>query len=355
MKQKNSFSAAVICAAAILLVSVLFIGCGADDAAAGAEQEVVELTYSVFFPPSHIQAQLAEQWAQEIGERTNGSVKITVYAAGTLTRADQVYDGVVNGISDIGMSCFAYTRGRFPLLEGLDLPLGYPSGLAATRIATKVTREFAPEEISDVQLLYVHAHGPGILASKQPVQGLADMKDLLVRATGVSAEIVTSLGGTPVAMSQPETYEALQRGVVQATFAPVESLKGWKQGEVITSVTDTSNIGYTTAMFVVMNPSSWASLSKDQQEIVMEVSNEWVDKHGMAWDEADQEGWAFIRELGRDEYTLSDDEQAAFAEAVKPILNKYAMAASESSLPGEELLTRVKELIVEEKAQAGKN
>ena len=50
-------------------------------------------------------------------------------------------------------------------------------------------------------------------------------------------------------MSQPETYEALQ-GVVDATLCPIETLKGWKQGEVISSVTDSSVVGYTTAMFV---------------------------------------------------------------------------------------------------------
>jgi len=57
-----------------------------------------------------------------------------------------------------------------------------------------------------VQVLYVHAHGPGILASRKPVTKLEDMAGLKVRATGLSSKIVQSLGGTPLAMSQPETY-----------------------------------------------------------------------------------------------------------------------------------------------------
>ena len=114
-----------------------------------------------------------------------------------------------------------------------------------------------------------------------------------MRATGLSSKIVESLGGTPVAMSQPETYEALQKGVVEATFCPVETLKGWKQGEVIDHVTDTSCIGYTTAMFVVINQAKWDSLSEDAQKVLTEVSAEWVDRHGGAWDQADAEGRAF--------------------------------------------------------------
>ena len=106
--------------------------------APAAPKTVTQLSYSIFFPPTHIQCITATNWAQEIEKRSQGRVKITVYPAGSLTKADQCYEGVVKGISDIGMSCFAYTRGRFPLLEGLDLPLGYPKGMAATRIANNI-------------------------------------------------------------------------------------------------------------------------------------------------------------------------------------------------------------------------
>ena len=296
-------------AIACLIAVIGILGCGRNTDTPEGQEPTVKLTYSIFFPPTHIQCQTAQAWADEVKARSNGSIDITIYPAGTLTKADQCYTGVVSGISDIGMSCFAYTRGRFPLLEGLDLPLGYPSGIAATRAATAIAQEFDPDEIADVKLLYIHAHGPGILASKRPVQSIDQMTGLKVRATGLSAKIVQSLNGIPVAMSQPETYEALQKGVVDATFCPVETLKGWKQGEVISSITDTSAIGYTTAMFVVMNKASWAKLSPDQQQIIAETSAEWVDKHGQAWDLADDEGLALLKELHRAIYTLSAEEQ----------------------------------------------
>lgn len=310
----------------------------APDAAEASQDKPIELSYSVFFPPTHIQCKVAEEWAQEIGKRTDGRVIITVHPGGTLTKAQQCYEGVVNGISDLGMSCFAYTRGRFPLLEGLDLPLGYPSGTVATQLATELAEKYKPEEVADTHLLYIHAHGPGILASKKPVHTLADMKGLKVRATGLSAKIVENLGGTPVGMSQPETYEALQKGVVDATLCPIETLKGWKQGEVIDFVTDTSCIGYTTAMFVTMNKQAWKKLPADIQQIFTEVSAEWVPKHGAAWDQADEEGRAFVKELGREIIPLPEAEQAQWVAAVKPVLDEYVAGAKEKGLPGEEFL-----------------
>lgn len=319
-------------------------GCKKQEAGQ-AESETIELSYSIFFPPSHIQCQTAEAWAKEIEKRTNGKVKITVYPAGTLTKAPQCYEGVVNGISDIGMSCLAYTRGRFPLLEGLDLPLGYPSGTVATRIATKMVQQYQPQEMSDTHVLYIHAHGPGILASKKPVRTLEDLKGLKIRATGLSAKIVQSLGATPVAMSQPETYEALQKGVVEATFCPIETLKGWKQGEVINYVTDTSVVGYTTAMFVVMNNDVWGRLPADIQKIFDAVSQEWVAKQGAAWDKADDEGRKFIKELKREVITLSEAEQKRWTEQVKPVLDEYLGNANEKGLQGESFLADIQALL----------
>jgi len=310
--------------------------------AGGEGQEVIRLSYSIFFPPTHVQYIAATNWGNEVQARTGGRVQITFYPAGSLTKADYCYEGVTKGVSDLGMSCFAYTRGRFPLMEGLDLPVGYPDGITATRISDAVARKYASLELAEVKLLYVHGHGPGILASKKPVRSLAEMKGLKVRATGLSAKIVEALGGTPVAMSQPETYEALSKGVVEATLCPVETLKGWRQGETIEYVVDSSAIGYTTAMFVVMNKDKWAKLPADIQEVFEEVSREWVDRHGKAWDEADEAGRAYVQELQRQFVHLAEGEQERWRAAVKPILDDYERQAEEKGLPGSAVLAEIK-------------
>ncbi len=272
-----------------------------------------------------------------------------MYPGGSLSKAPQVYEGVVNGISDIGMSCFAYTRGRFPLLEGLDLPVGYPNGLTATKAANEMIKKHNPKEVADTHVLYIHAHGPGLLASKKPVRSLEDIKGLKVRATGLSSKIVASLGGSPVAMSQPETYEALQRGVVEATFCPIETLKGWKQGEVIDYVIDTSVIGYTTSMFVVMNNDKWNSLPADIQKIFDEVCAEWIIRHGEAWDEADAQGREFVKELKRETITLPVEEQAKLKTAVEPILSEYVKTTTEKELPGDVFLKDLQDILAKGK------
>jgi TRAP-type C4-dicarboxylate transport system substrate-binding protein len=310
-----------------------------------AQAATTQLTYSIFFPSTHGQAKAGESWAQEIEKATNGQVKINVLAGGTLTPADQCFDGVVKGISDIGMSVFAYTRGRFPMIEVLDLPMGYPNGRVATRVANEFYKKFTPKELEGVKLLYVHAHGPGLLHTKTPVTTVEQIKGMKIRSTGLSAKIVQALGAVPVAMPQGQTYESLQKGVVEGTFAPIETLKGWKQAEVIKSTTDCSGIGYTTAMFVVMNLKKWSALPADVRKVMEEVSSRWIDIHGKAWDQLDQEGREYSLSLGNKIVSLSADENTRWQKAVRPIIDEYIKEVSAKGLPAEKAVTEVESLI----------
>jgi TRAP-type C4-dicarboxylate transport system substrate-binding protein len=313
-----------------------------------AAAQTTNLTYSIFFPPSHGQCKAAMSWAKEIEKRTNGQVAIQIFPTGTLTKPQQCYDGVVNGISDIGMSVFAYTRGRFPVMEALDLPLGYPSGKVATRAANAYYKKYQPEELKDVKVLYLHGHGPGLLHTQKPVRTIEDMQGLKIRSTGLSARIVKSLGGVAVAMPQNAAYEALQKGVVEGTFAPMETLKGWKQAEVIKYTTDSRAIGYTTAMYVVMNRGKWEKLPADIQKIFEEVSQEWIDVHGEQWDKDDAAGREYTLSLGNQILELSDEETARWEKAVQPIMDDYAAAVSAKGLDGAAYVSTVKELIKSE-------
>lgn len=294
----------------------------------------IHLTYSIFFPPTHGQCLAGIAWAKEIEQLTDGKVKITVFPGGTLTKANQCYDGVTKGISDIGMSCFAYTRGRFPVMEALDLPLGYPNGLAATRVANTFYETFKPVELNDVKVLYLHAHGPGLLHTQKPVNTLVELQNMKIRSTGLSAKVVEALGAVPVAMPQGDTYESLQKGVVEGTFGPIEVLKGWRQAEVVKYTTDCNSVGYTTAMFVVMNRAKWDSLGPEIQSVFEATSRRWIDVHGQRWDQGDKEGREYAASLGNEILPLSGEETIRWKEKVRPIIDSYITGASAKGLDG---------------------
>ena len=328
-------SVQTICALCVCMLAVL-VSLHAVPAQAGPKP--VELTYSIFFPATHQNTVLATEWAKEIEKRTDGRVKITVFAGGTLTPADKCYDGVEKGISDIGMSVLGYTRGRFPLTEVIDLPLGYKSGTVATGLVNAFYKKFAPKEFDTVRIMYLHAHGPGFLHTKKAVATLEDLKGLKIRCTGLAAKVVTALGGTPVAMPMGETYDALSRGVVDGSMAPVESLEGWKWGEVVKCSTECYGAAYTSAFFVAMNKAKWDALPEDVQKIMDKVNEEWVVKTGTGWDAMDQAGRAYTLARGNKFITLAPEENARWAKAVQPILDDYVKNMKDKGLPGAEAL-----------------
>lgn len=305
----------------------------------------IELSFSVFFPPTHPHAVASIEMAKEIEKRTNGQVKITVFPGGTLTKPQACYDGVVDGISDMGHSVFSYTRGRFPLMEALDLPLGYPNGAVASKVAYEYYKQINPKELQDVKVLTIHAHGPGVLASKKDVNTLEEMKGLKIRCTGLSAKLAEYLGAAAVAMPQNAAYEALQKGVVEGTFCPIETLKGWKQGEVIDYVIESKALGYTSTMFVVMNKEKYDSLPPDVQKVFDEVGAEWVDVYGRIWDDADQAGRQFVEGLGKTIHALIPEEEQKWEQAVQPVIDEYTKDVEQKGLSGADAVKAIQDLI----------
>ena len=325
----------------IVSVGIAFVA----TASLKAEAAPINLTYSNFFPPTHGHAIAGANMIKEIEKRTNGRVKISYFPGGTLTKPRVCYDGVVKGISDIGQSCFAYTRGRFPVMEAVDLPFGYKSGKVATRVAWEYYKRMNPKELRDVKVLVIHAHGPGILAARKDVNSLDDIKGMKIRCTGLSSKLAKYLGAAPVAMPQPGAYEALQKGVVEGTFCPIEVLKGWKQGEVIDYVIETKALGYTTAMFVVMNKKKYESLPPDIQKVFDEVGEEWVDVHGDVWDSADRAGLKFVIELGKKIHGLSPTQEKLWLQSISPIIIDYQAKMEKKGLPAKKAVRVLRELV----------
>ena len=317
----------------------------------GGQPDTIRMTYNVFFPSSHAAARLAREWAAEIGRRTQGRVVIDVYAGSVLSNDSENFNCVVFGATDLGMSCFAYNRGLFPLIECLDLPHGYRDGVQATNVANAFIRHFQPKELAEVELMYVHAHGPGVLAAKKHVQRHDDVLGLRLRGTGVTALAIRAMGASAVGLSQGETYEALRKGVVEGTLCPIETLCGWRQGEVIEHVTKIPAVGYTTSMFVAMNRDRWNSLPPDIQQVFRDVNQEWIARHGQTWDDMDREGEAFVLSLGKTVETMQPDENEKVAQAMRPLLVSWAEQAEARGLPGKEAVATVARLIAEDNAR----
>ena len=223
----------------------------------------------------HPISKLSEEWCKEVEKRTNGRVKISYYPGNTLTPPMQTYDSTVKGIADIGQALLAYAPGRLPLSEVLSLPLGYTSGYQATKLANEYYKKFHPKEFDDVKVMYLHAGDPGLFHTKKVISSVDEIKGLRIKANAENADIVSALGGAPVTMPITETYDALQKGLLEGILLPTEALKGWRFGEVVKTTLENYAVSYATSMFVMMNKDKWNSISQADRQTIEKINEEW--------------------------------------------------------------------------------
>ncbi len=303
-----------------------------------AQEKTVKLRYSNFFPPAHPISKLSEEWCKEVEKRTNGRVKITYFPGNTLTPPMQTYDSTVKGIADIGQALLAYAPGRLPLSEVLQQPLGYTSGLQATRLANEYYRKFKPKEFDDVKVMYLHGAAPGIFHTKKPISSTEGVKGLRIKANAENADIVTALGGAPVTMPITETYDGLQKGLLEGILLPVESLKGWRFAEVVKTSLENYAVSYMTSMYVIMNKNKWNALKKEDQAAIEKINEEWIEKQGHLWNQLDKEAKEYAIQKGVKFVKVSKEEEASTAAKMKPIQEKYVKAIKAKGLPADEAL-----------------
>jgi TRAP-type transport system periplasmic protein len=330
---KKHFAVQFVC----WIITIVFL-MGAVSLQAQAADKVVKLKYSNFFGPAHPIGILGQEWCAEVEKRTNGRVKVTYFPGNTLTPPTQTYDSVVKGIADVGQTLAAYSAGRFLLTEVLAQPIGYTSGYQATMTCNEFYKKFKPKEFDDTKIMYIHGHGPGMFHAVKAISSVDDLKGLRLKANTENAGIVTAMGGAPVTLPITETYDALQKGLIDGLLLPMEALKGWKFADVIKTTIVSQPMAYTAPIPIFMNKDKWNSLSKQDQEIIEKINDEWVVKQANLWNKLDKEAAEFATQKGVKIIEATKEQNAQVAEKMKPVLADWVKKTAAKGLPAQEAL-----------------
>jgi TRAP-type C4-dicarboxylate transport system substrate-binding protein len=166
-----------------------------------------------------------------------------------------------------------------------------------------------------------------------------EVKGMRIKSSGTSSKIVQAVGGSPVTIPIPETYDALQKGLADGVILNTDTLKSLRYGDFLHTTLENTGIGYTLAFFVAINKEKWNQLPPDIQKIFEQVSQEYAEKMGQAWDDADIEAKDFMLKKGGHKFIPATKEQVAMArEKMKPIISDYTQRMKTKNLPGEEAL-----------------
>lgn len=344
----------------VVAVLVLFLGaCGAQESSSppeqgsnvqneggGAEQneETIELSYAFFAPANTFPAVQMEIWKEEVEKRTNGKVKVNLFPGGTLLQADNMYEGVKNGIADIGLSSTTYEPGKYPLLSISDMPAGYKNATVASKVVYELIKEFPPEAFQDFKIITAFATEPAYIQSKTKIASLEDLKGKQLRSAGDTLEILERLGAAPVGMSQSEVPEALQTGIIEGYVSSREILKDLKLAEMVKYQTDYPLTIYT--FVAVMTKEKWESLPADVQRVIDELSEEMMLFTGDYLDRHVQEAlnWA-QNEHGFEIVSLNDEEKQKWDEIISQMRQERVEKLKQEGYPAEAYLAKLNELV----------
>jgi len=87
-----------------------------------------------------------------------------------------------------------------------------------------------------------------------------------------------------------------------------------------------------------MNKGKWNGLSKEDQQAIEKINDEWNEKQGKLWVQLDNSAKEYAIQKGVKFVKASKEEEAKTAEKMKPILADYVKTMKAKGLPAEEAL-----------------
>jgi TRAP-type C4-dicarboxylate transport system substrate-binding protein len=334
-----------------LAVAVAGMTLGAG-AASAQEAEVTLRCQHFLSPMGSVPRFFIEPWAEKVEEDSNGRIDVEIYPAMQLGGTPPaLYDQIRDGVIDCGWAIPSYTPGRFPEAETMELPfMTSMSGEASSRAAWDFTQEHLMDRFTDVHLLAVHVHGPGVIhTTAGPVETIEDFQGLQLRGPSRMANaLLEELGATPVGMPVPAFPEALSRGTVDGGVIPwevVPALRVEELAEYHTQIGGDRSL-YNTYFIWAMNPDTYESLPDDLKAVIDANSgietSAWA---GRAMDEGDDLAETAIRERGNTIVTLDDDVVAQLREVGNLVTERWIEEMTALGLDGEELVEDARALV----------
>lgn len=311
-------------------------------ASAGAAQAAdVTLRYTHFWPSaSRVHTEVFETWAKSIEEASNGRIKVQVFPAQTLAKADGSYQATVNGVADIVSTAQGYTAGRFPLSQVVEFPgMGTTSLQSGCILQSIYDKGLLDKEYADTKVLYMFSTGPGVLHTRGKSIATPDaLKGLRMRnPAAIAGQVLQKAGARNVSMPAPEAYESMQRGVIDGTAFPWEAMQVFRLNELATHHTDIPV--YSTIFVTAMNKRTYDRLPDDLKKVIDDHSGaKWQQRAAAVFDALDVEGREAAQKAGHEIIKVENPMQdAAWGPVLKSVVDDYLGGLKKQNLPGDDV------------------
>ena len=204
-----------------------------------------------------------------VKEKSNGSIIIQWRGGPEVVSPFENLAAVGKGTFDLVGTTPAYHPTVAPESTGLQLLIASPMDhrrLGSLKIVDEAFRKRV-----NLTVLGFSFYGQGFGTLTVPeVRTLADLKKLKCRCVPQWVPVAKALGMSPVTLSVPETYSALEKGIADAVLFVIDPLMhevGWYDH---LKYVIRPNVYYASSNIVCMNVDRWNKLSKGEQDILID-------------------------------------------------------------------------------------
>lgn len=272
MKQKKIIALLL----SVFIMATLFISCsGGGETTSSSSDEVIELKLGHIQSENDVWQEGALKFKEEVEEKSNGSIKVTIYPNSTLGGDRDMAEGMQMGTID--MALIAGVLGNFePSIQLLELPYLFDSEEAYKKVIDgEVGQEIVDRVLdsSGIRILNFWDRGPRHVSSNRPIETLEDIKGLKIRIPEIQAMEVTweAMEASPTTMAWNEVYTALEQNIIDAQENPITFMYSGRIHEVQDYLALTAHkYEYVT---LSISDSTWTKLSEEQKEIVADSAN----------------------------------------------------------------------------------
>lgn len=307
------------------------------------------LRFAHFFPAVSSQhKEIFQVWADQVEKDSKGRIAVDMYPSSTLSKPPAQYDAVINRIADITATIQGYTANRFPLTQIVELSGLSSNALHGSCIVQGLYDEgLIASEYKKTRPLFLFTFGQGhIHTIDKAIKEPSDLAGLRIRPpSAVVAKLLKNLDAKPIGMPAPQTYQALQRGVLDGAGLSWDGQLTFRLNELTTKHTEVGGL-YTLAFVVTMNKEVYNQMPADLKKVIDDNSGlAWSLKAAKVYNALDVKGRAQAIEKGNEIMVI---EGGVNNPAWKPILDKvtedYLSELEAKGLPARKVYARAKEL-----------
>ncbi|WP_140847477.1 TRAP transporter substrate-binding protein [Paracoccus sp. FO-3] len=315
----------------------IFAGLVLAAGVAAAQAQEVTLRYSNWLPAGYaLDVELMEPWIAAIEQATEGRVKIQKSPKVVGSVASQ-YDVVADGMADMSLMVLSYAPGRFPLVEGMELPFASDDETRTSPAVWATYEKFLADRdvFPDVVPLAMFQTGVfHVFTTGRDLSLVDNWAGAKIRTSSPSlTRIVELMDGTPVNKPVSEVYELASGRVIDGATTPPDALLGFKLDDVLNTMTFVPGSLGSTTVLVSVNPDAWGRISEADQQAIRKVSGAVVARiSGDLHRKETEAAIAKMQAKGMTVNRMADAELARMQERVAPLTAEWLEKAKTAGL-----------------------